>query len=73
MNSPPKKTKVKAFLEGQFIKLEPSAPYTGAQLGGAERSGGVEKEKIHTMAIGANLPEDLWPEISCQPNTEIHL
>ena len=58
------KPKVKAFLEKEFIKLEPSAPYTGAQLGGAERPGGVIKEKTRTMAIGANLPEDLWPEIS---------
>jgi hypothetical protein len=58
------KPEVEAYLNSQFMKVEPSAPYTGAQLGGAERSGGVVKEKIRTMAIGANLPEKLWPEIS---------
>jgi hypothetical protein len=43
------KPEVKAYLENkQFMKVEPSAPYTGSQLGGAERSGGVVKEKIRT-------------------------
>ena len=58
------KPKVKAFLEKECVKLEPSAPYTGAQLGGAERPGGAIKDKIRTMGIGANLPAHLWSEIS---------
>jgi len=36
--------KIKAFLEREFIKLEPSAPYTGTQLKSAECSGGGERE-----------------------------
>ena len=59
------KPKVRTFLEDeQHMVLEPSAPYTNSQIGGAERSGGVIKIKIRAMGIGANLPEYLWPEIS---------
>ena len=47
-----------------FIRIEPSAPYTQAQNGGAERSGGVIKDKIRSMRAGAKLPAELWPEIS---------
>src|ERR1700735_2118176 len=36
--------KIKAFLEREFIKLEPSAPYTGTQLKSAECSGGGKRE-----------------------------
>jgi hypothetical protein len=43
--------------------LEPSAPDTQAQNGGAERSGGVVKDKSRTIRIDANLPWELWPEI----------
>jgi hypothetical protein len=64
MNSTPRNLRSKAYVDSQFVKVEPSAPYTRAQLGHAERSGGVVKERIRTMAIGANLPEGLWPEIS---------
>lgn len=52
------------LLAREGIKAEPSASHTQCQNGGAERSGGVIKEKIRTMAIGANLPDQLWPEIS---------
>jgi hypothetical protein len=45
------------------MKLEPSAPDTGAQNGGTERSGRVLKNKIRTMAIGTNLLDELWPEV----------
>jgi len=58
------KPEVKAFFYSQYLTVEPSAPYTAAQLGGAERSGGVVKERIRTMAIGANFSNNLWPEIS---------
>jgi Reverse transcriptase (RNA-dependent DNA polymerase) len=58
------KPEVEAYFDSQFMKVEPSAPYTGAQLGGAERSGGVVKERIRAMGIGSNFPEELWPEIS---------
>jgi hypothetical protein len=46
------------------IKLEPSAPDTQAQNGGAERSGGVIKEKARAMRLDANLPWEMWPEIT---------
>lgn len=51
------------YLENKHIKLEPSAPYTQAQNGAAERSGGVIKEKERAMRTGARLPHQLWPEI----------
>ena len=55
------KPRVREYLEEKGIQLEPSAPYTQAQNGGAERSGGVIKEKIRAMA--GRLPNKLWPEI----------
>ena len=53
-----------AYFNQRYIRLEPSAPYTQAQNGGAERSGGVIKDKIRSMRAGAKLPAELWPEIS---------
>jgi hypothetical protein len=53
------KPEVEAYFDSQFMKVEPSTPYTGAQLGGAERSGGVVKERIRTMGIESNFPEEL--------------
>jgi len=44
------------------IAVERSAPYTPAQNGAAERSGGVIVTKARAMQIGARLPEELWPE-----------
>lgn len=44
------------------ITDEPTAPYTSAQNGPAERSGGVLATKARSMIIGANLPQELWPE-----------
>ena len=46
------------------ISFEPSAPDTQAQNGGAERSGGVVKERARTLRCAANFPEFLWPEIT---------
>jgi hypothetical protein len=59
------KPKVKDFLEQppRSIRLEPSAPYTQSQNGGAERSGGVIKNKARAMRLGSNLPPFLWVEI----------
>jgi hypothetical protein len=45
------------------IRLEPSAPNTQSQNGGAERSGGVIKEKARAMRLGSKLPAFLWVEI----------
>ena len=45
------------------IRLECSAPDTQAQNGGAERSGGVIKDKSRTIRLDANLPWEIWPEI----------
>ena len=55
--------KVRDFLRDRAIILEPSAPHTQAQNGGAERSGGVIKDKERAMRTGAKLPHQLWPEI----------
>lgn len=58
------KREVFRWLESKGIVVEPSAPDTQAQNGGAERSGGVNKEKSRAMRIGAKLSWDLWPEIT---------
>ena len=44
------------------IQSERTAPYTPAQNGKSERSGGVIIQKARCMRIGANLPHHLWPE-----------
>ncbi|CAD6501011.1 BgTH12-06711 [Blumeria graminis f. sp. triticale] len=51
------------FISDHGILDEPTAPYTPAQNGSAERSGGVISSKARTMRISSNLPQFLWPEI----------
>jgi hypothetical protein len=58
------KPEVRHLTKEEKVILEPSAPYTNTQIGGAERSGGVIKDKTHTMAIASILLEELWPEMS---------
>jgi hypothetical protein len=58
------KPQVERWLASKGITVEPSAPDTQAQNGGAERSGGVNKEKSRAMRLDANLPWELWPEIT---------
>ena len=58
------KPEVARWCNAQAIILEPSAPDTQAQNGGAERSGGVIKDKSRTIRLDANLPWELWPEIT---------
>jgi hypothetical protein len=50
------------WLQQTGIIDEPTAPYTPAQNGPAERSGGVISSKARSMQLAANLPADLWPE-----------
>ena len=50
------KADVEKWCLAKGIKIEPSAPDTQAQNGGAERSGGVIKEKARTMRLDSNLP-----------------
>jgi hypothetical protein len=57
------KPRVRIFLESKALKMEPSAPNTQSQDGGAERSGGVIKMKSQAMRAGAKFPAFLWPEI----------
>lgn len=45
------------------IKHEPSAAYTQAQDGLAERIGGVIGAMARSMRLHANLPTTLWPEV----------
>ena len=45
------------------MKLEPSAPKTQSQNGGAERSRGVINEKACAMRSSSKLPSFLWHEI----------
>jgi hypothetical protein len=58
------KPDVERWLATQGIIVEPSAPDTQAQNGGAERSGGVNKEKARAMRLDANLSWELWPEVT---------
>jgi hypothetical protein len=58
-----KHSQVAEFLASKSIRIEPSAPNTQGQNGGAERSGGVLKDKERAMRVGARLPHALWPEI----------
>ena len=55
---------VKRYIESLHIKVEPSSPYMQALNGGAERSGGVVKQKIRSMRASSKLPAALWREIS---------
>ena len=55
---------IKQWLESQHIKTEPSPAHTQGLNGAAERSGGMVKNAIRAMAIGAKFPHNLWREIS---------
>ena len=56
------KPAVRKFIEGKKIRVKPSPPDTQDQNRGAERSGGVIKEKI--KAIEGQLPTMLWREVT---------
>jgi hypothetical protein len=58
-----KHSQIAEFLASRSIKIEPSAPNTQGQNGGAERLGGVLKDKERVMRVGARFPHALWPEI----------
>jgi hypothetical protein len=45
------------------MKVKLLAPNTQGHSGGAERSGGVLKNKERAMHVKARLPHALWPEI----------
>ena len=51
------------WLLAQGTRIEPSAPNTQAQNGGAERSGGIIKEKSLALGLGSKFQEFLWPEV----------
>jgi len=51
------------FFTDRGVIVEPSAPNTQAQNGGAERSRGVIKLKARAMKIAARFPHYLWVEI----------
>jgi hypothetical protein len=55
-------TEYDRWVKKEGIIDESTAPRTPAQNGRAERSGGVIGTQARTMLIGANLPEELWPE-----------
>jgi hypothetical protein len=50
------KQEVERWCTSLSIRLKPSAPNTQAQNRGAERSGGVIKEKARAIRLDANLP-----------------
>jgi hypothetical protein len=58
-----KHSQVAEFLAFRSIKVEPLAPNTQGQNGGAERSRGVLKDKERAMRVGARFPHALWPKI----------
>ena len=60
-NEFPRATIIREWMQRNGYGIEASAPYTQAQNGGAERSGGVIKDKARAMA--GRLPKELWPEI----------
>jgi hypothetical protein len=58
-----KHSQVAEFLASKSIRIEPLAPNTQGQNGGAERSRGVLKDKKRAMRVKARFPYALWPEI----------
>jgi hypothetical protein len=58
-----KHSQIAEFLASKSIRIEPSAPNTQGQNGGAERSRGVLKDKKRAMRVKARLPYALWPKI----------
>jgi hypothetical protein len=54
---------VKKYIESLHIRIKPSPPYTQALNRGAERSGGVVKQKIRSMRASSKLLAALWKEI----------
>jgi hypothetical protein len=58
-----KHSQIAEFLAFKSIKIEPLAPNTQGQNGGAERSGSVLKDKKRAMRVKARLSHALWPEI----------
>ncbi|KAE9572511.1 hypothetical protein CGMCC3_g11506 [Colletotrichum fructicola] len=57
-----KHPRVVSEIESRGIRLEPCAPNTQAQNGGAERIAATIKQRARAMASGAKLPDILWPE-----------
>ena len=53
------------WIASEGIILETSAPYTPAQNGTAERSGGVIINRAREMRLQSNLPANLWLELVC--------
>jgi hypothetical protein len=58
-----KHSQIAEFLASKSIRIEPSAPNTQGQNGGAKRSKGVLKDKKRAMRVRARFPHALWPEI----------
>jgi hypothetical protein len=58
-----KHSQVAEFLASKSIGIEPSAPNTQGQNGGAERSEGVLKNRKRAMRVKARLPYALWLKI----------
>ena len=52
------------WIKQEGYAVESSAAYTPEQNGAAERSGGTITVRARAIRIGANLPENLWPEIA---------
>jgi hypothetical protein len=63
-NEPALGEKFDTWIKDNGYTVEYSAPYTPGQNGAAERSGGLIITKARTIRINANLPENLWPEIT---------
>jgi hypothetical protein len=61
-NDPSLRTAYEEWIHQEGIQDEPTAPYTSARNGPAERSGGVIATKARSMQLGANIPPELWPE-----------
>ena len=63
-NKPALSEKFDTWIKDNRYIVEYSALYTPGQNRAAERSGGLIITKARIIRINANLPEDLWPEIT---------
>lgn len=57
-------TKFQHWARTEGIKIETPPPYTKEPVGGGERAGGVLIPRCVAMMSGANLPQELWPEVA---------
>jgi hypothetical protein len=58
-----KHSQIAKFLAFKSIRIKPLAPNTQGQNSGAERLGGVLKDKKRAIRVRTRFPHALWPKI----------